>query len=196
MKRMIIAFLGVAVGSVLVLTVVSRGGDAPAQKPDEGAWGAPANGLCCSIRASKAAYAPGEDILLDVFLRNDGVVPAKVMRPLVHFSFIGDALPLQVSGPNGLCFYNGPFLEPPPPPGASAWLDLPAKEITGTSSTYNGPLRIIQKYWSMSPGDYTIRLKFERKDNDYSEGGQKQTMAGAWAGEAMSNAITVRIAGQ
>lgn len=194
MKRMILvaACMVVVVGSAVVLSVVSRG-ETDGEQPEQGVWGEPVGGLSCSIRADKAAYAPGEDILLDVFLRNENMVPLKVIRPVIHFSYSGDALPLQVTGPGGLCFYNGPFLEPPPPPGANAWIDLPAREIIGASSTYGGPIRIVQKCWSMVPGEYTIRLKFERKDNDYSEGGQKMPIAGAWTGEAMSNAIKVRI---
>ena len=194
MKRMTIASacVVVVVVAAVVLSMFSRG-ETGGNQPEQSVWGQAVAGLSCSIRANKAAYAPGEDILLDVFLRNDNMMPLKVIRPVIHFSYSGDALPLQVAGPAGLCFYNGPFLEPPPPPSANAWTDLPAKEIVGASSTYSGPIRIVQKYWSMNPGEYTVRLKFERKDNDYVRGAQKTSMADAWTGEAASNAIKIRI---
>lgn len=197
MRRMTLVFTGVVVVVVaaLALSMISHG-ETDGKQAEQGVWGEPADGLSCSIRANKAVYAPGEDILLDVFLRNDNMMPVKVIRPVIHFSYSGDALPLQVSGPTGLCFYNGPFLEPPPPPSATAWTDLPAKEIIGASSTYSGPIRIVQKYWSMNPGEYVIRLKFERKDNECLQDGQKIPVAGAWTGEATSNTIRIRIAAE
>jgi len=186
--------------SVVVLAMLVFGAAQQEQPAEEGAWGKAAGGLSCSIRAGKGEYAPGEDVLLDVFLRNDTDVPLKVVRPMIHFGNCGDALPLEMRGPNGLCFYNGPYLNPPKPPGEAGFVTVECRgEIIGVSSVHTVPIRIVQKYWSMAPGDYSIRIKFVRKanDNEYFDRKQnKMVSIAAWEGEALSNAIAVRIKAQ
>ena len=179
----------------LAVYSLSKAGDTPGQAQPEGVWGAAVNGLSCSIRAAKSTYAPGEDVMLDVFLRCDADRGLKVIRPRVYFSYFGDALPLQVAGPAGLCSYTGPMLEPPPPPGENSWIELYRGEITGLSSIYQAPIRIAAKSWSLDrPGVYTIRLRFEQKKNEYYDTKTRMMLpVTAWEGEALSNAITIRV---
>jgi len=194
MKWRIIAVLSIIVSAAAVYSV-GRAGEQPDGQP-EGVWGAPANGLSCAIRSDKSCYAPGEDIRLDILLRSEANQPLKVIRPRVHFSYCGDALPLHIVGPAGLCSYTGPMIEPPPPPAGNAWHEISRGEITGISAIYHNPVRVVPKYWSVGrPGTYTIRLRFERKNNEYYDAKTRMMIPiAAWEGEAVSNTITIQVA--
>jgi len=194
MKWLFCSALALASVAVIVYSL-GKADDAPAPAQPGGVWGTAVDGLSCSIRTNKTTYACGEDVLLDVFLRCDADRGLKVIRPLIHFSYLGDALPLHIVGPAGLCSYTGPVLVPPPPPRQDSWIDLYRGEITGISSIYQAPVRIIPKFWSLDrPGTYTIRLNFEQRKNEYYDTKTRAMLPlTAWEGAATSNEVTITV---
>lgn len=188
--------------AVFVLTVLSVGSfvylssaeefRVPKRNPH---WGKAVSGLSCSIRTDKTAYEPDEDILIDFLLRSEIKVPTTVIRPWILMSFLGTALPLEITGPKGPCKYTGPVLTPPIPPGKSAYVELTGGDIIGASSFFDDPVRIVPKYWSMQrPGEYTIRFRFIRKRNQYwGHKQRKMVPITAWKGVLTSNAVTIRV---
>ena len=186
-----------AVGFLFLVSVHLSKAKDPAPLKHNPRWGEAVSGLSCSIRTDKTDYAAGEDILIDFLLRSNIEVPTTVIRPWIRMSYLGTALPLEITGPKGRCRYTGPVLTPPPPYGRSAYVELTGGEIIGASSVFDRSVRIVPKYWSMlEPGEYSVRYKFIRRrvDNEYWDDRQRKMVPiTAWRGEIASNTVTVRI---
>jgi hypothetical protein len=195
------AHLVFTVSLLAILSAALPTGISSAEESERGKanllWGKSVSGLSCSIRLDKTVYAPGEDILLDFFLRSEVEILTTVIRPWISSRFWGPALPLMIVGPKGRCKYTGPYLSPPEPPRKSAYVQLTGGEILGVSSYFTSPLRIVPKYWSMEePGEYTILFVYRRgeDENEYWDDRQnKEVPISAWKGELSSNSVTIRV---
>jgi hypothetical protein len=183
---------------ILLATAVPRCSAEGTERAAGGiSWGKVASGLSCSLRTDKLDYTVGEDILLDVFLRNESDEIVTVVRPVILTSYNAPFfVSVEVTGPRGRCQFRGPMHSRPLPMPKSNYIALQRGEVVGASGLANGLPRIVPKYWSMlEPGVYTIRFRFARSRNWYWDADQTKEMPfTAWTGDLTSNPVQVRVA--
>jgi hypothetical protein len=171
------------------------GSDASEPAKATSLWGQAVAGLSCSLRTDKIDYALGEDILLDVFLRNESNEIVTVIRPEVCTTYIAPLVPVDVAGPKGACRFSGPVHSRPLPMPKTNYVSLRHGEVVGASSLAGGSPRIVPSYWSMlEPGVYTIRFRFAQSRNWYWDADQKKEVPfAAWTGDLTSNPVEIRV---
>jgi hypothetical protein len=169
--------------------------DTPRATHDSRQWGKPSSGMSCLVRTNKVEYEIGEDILLDVFVRNEDHDNITVIRPEILTSYVAPMQPVTIIGPQGACKFQGSIHSRPLPMPKTNYISLRPGEVIGVSAHAQRPPRIDPEDWGLTtPGDYTIEYTFARTHNWYWDTEKKtQLPYKAWTGHATANPVTIRI---
>jgi HEAT repeat protein len=156
------------------------------------AWGPAVQGLQCGIQREKAQVDAGGNLPVTLSVRNAS--PRQTVRLLKLESqkgFWGEALPLIVEfrEPDGQwtpAGYRGPVLEPPPPPGRQAFIDLARRETDSIAVSVN------LAHWGITmPGEVRVAF-YQENRRDKTEAGDGP-VEGLWVGRAVSGPVSVQV---